>query len=328
MGEEQKKHSRSCAFCLYEVLLAHFAEAHENCGNLCAGCVILRVQLAVGAVHDAVGNRPLHCVYSVAAYACSIGEVIQRTARGRRTGIAVQHGDELLTGDVYFRVGAIGHAVGLRPLHALLVPRRAAGGVLACVASENGHQHTASGGRIRGERIAAGAVHQTLVGDVCNRIRKPVRLIYIRKCFSGRLLCDFYEYRRNRYLACGHGKCIFAVALIGDADGAALGIGNGQLVKLIAVIGLDRNRDRAALGGVLRADSDRAVLGCARRGDGIAGLAAAALDDGRRYVIATVCVCVSGFALTVNSPLNGSQFLAVTVNVCLPFSSAIGLAVS
>ena len=91
MGEKQKTHSRSCAFCLYKVLLAHFAETHENCGNLCAGCVILRVQFAVGAVDDAVLDCPLHCVYGVAAYACGIGEAIQRTVCSRRTGVAVQH---------------------------------------------------------------------------------------------------------------------------------------------------------------------------------------------------------------------------------------------
>ena len=73
--DKQKKHSRSCAFCLYEVLLAHLAETHEDCGNLCAGCVVLRVQLAIGAVDDAVRNGPLHRVYSVAAYACSVGEI-------------------------------------------------------------------------------------------------------------------------------------------------------------------------------------------------------------------------------------------------------------
>lgn len=97
MEKKQKKHSRSCAFCLYEVLLAHLAETHEDCGNLSAGCVVLRVQLAVGAVHDAVGNRPLHCVYSVAADSACIREVIQRTVSLRGTGVAIQHGNKLLT---------------------------------------------------------------------------------------------------------------------------------------------------------------------------------------------------------------------------------------
>ena len=105
--DKQKKHSRSCAFCLYEVLLAHLAEAHEDCGNLCAGCVILRVQLAVRAVDNAVGNRPLHCVYSVAADSACIREVIQRPVSIRRASVAVQHGNELLTGDVGIRVGII-----------------------------------------------------------------------------------------------------------------------------------------------------------------------------------------------------------------------------
>ena len=85
-------------------LLAHLAETHEDCGNLCAGCVILRIQLAVQAVDNAVRDRPLHRVYSVAIYACSVREAIQRTVSLRRTGVAVQHGNELLAGDVYGRV--------------------------------------------------------------------------------------------------------------------------------------------------------------------------------------------------------------------------------
>ena len=90
MEKKQKKHSRSCAFCLYEVLLAHLAEAHEDCGNLSAGCVILRVQLAVRAIDNAVGNCPLHCVYSVATDSACIREVIQRPVSIRRASVAVQ----------------------------------------------------------------------------------------------------------------------------------------------------------------------------------------------------------------------------------------------
>ena len=67
MEKKQKKHSQSCAFCLYEVLLAHLAETHEDCGNLCAGCVILRVQLAVRAVDNAVSYCPLHGIFMTLA---------------------------------------------------------------------------------------------------------------------------------------------------------------------------------------------------------------------------------------------------------------------
>ena len=90
MEKKQKKHSRSCAFCLYEVLLAHLAEAHEDCGNLCAGCVVLRVQLAVGAIDNAVSYCPLHCIFSVAADSACIREVIQRPVSIRRASVAVQ----------------------------------------------------------------------------------------------------------------------------------------------------------------------------------------------------------------------------------------------
>ena len=60
MEKKQKKHSRSCAFCLYEVLLAHLAEAHEDRGDLGAGGVRLRAQLAVRALNQALADGPLH----------------------------------------------------------------------------------------------------------------------------------------------------------------------------------------------------------------------------------------------------------------------------
>ena len=90
MEKKQKKHSRSCAFCLYEVLLAHLAETHEDCGNFCAGCVILRVQLAVRAVDNAVGNCPLHCICCIGADACRIREAVELAVCLRRTSVAVQ----------------------------------------------------------------------------------------------------------------------------------------------------------------------------------------------------------------------------------------------
>ena len=90
MEKKQKKHSRSCAFCLYEVLLAHLAEAHEDCGNLCAGCVILRVQLAVRAVDNAVRNRPLHCICCIGADGSCIREAVELAVCLRRAGVAVQ----------------------------------------------------------------------------------------------------------------------------------------------------------------------------------------------------------------------------------------------
>lgn len=40
---------------------------------------------------------PLHCVCSVAVYACGIGEAVELTVCLRRTGVAIQHGNELLT---------------------------------------------------------------------------------------------------------------------------------------------------------------------------------------------------------------------------------------
>ena len=252
MGEKQKKHSRSCAFCLYKVLLAHLAEAHQDCCDFRAGGVVLRIQLAVRTIHDAVGNRPLHCVYSVSADGRSVHEAGERPARRRGTGVAVQHGDELLAGDVGIRVDTVGYALSLRPVHALLVPGRAAGGVRACVARENRHQHTAGGGRGRRELVIADAVHQALVSDVLNRVSVPCgRSNVIKVVLRGLGVLNFAEGRGDRYLAVRHGEGVLVVRLLGDGNGLALCVGNRQLVELIACIRGDGYGNRIALFAVL-----------------------------------------------------------------------------
>ena len=111
MEEEQKKHSRSCAFCLYEVYLL-ISQKRMRIAATCARVALFcGFSLPVQAVDNAVRDRPLHRVYSVAIYACSVREAIQRTVSLRRTGVAVQHGNELLAGDVYGRVSAVGNAL-------------------------------------------------------------------------------------------------------------------------------------------------------------------------------------------------------------------------
>ena len=165
-------------------LLAHLAEAHEDCGNFCAGCVILRVQLAIRAIDNAVSYCPLHCIFSVAADACRVREVIQLTVCGWRTGVAVQHGDELLTGDVGVRVGAVGHTVGLGPIYASLILRRAASCIFASIASQNRHQHTTSGGCVRCKRGIRYTGEQTLCNSIFNRILCPMAFGIRKYCVS------------------------------------------------------------------------------------------------------------------------------------------------
>ena len=140
-------------------------------------------------------------------------------------------------GDVGVRVGAVGHALSLRPVHALLVPSSAAGGVLACVARENRHQHAAGGGVVRGELVIVGTVHQTLVGNILNRVSEPIGgSNVIKAVLRGLGILNFAEGRGDRYLAVRHGEGVLAVGLLGDVNGFALCVGNGQLVELIARI--------------------------------------------------------------------------------------------
>ena len=50
-----------------------------------------------------------------------------------------------------------------------------------------------------------------------------------------------------RYLAVRHGEGVLAVGLLGDVNGFALCVGNGQLVELIACIRGDGYGNRIAL---------------------------------------------------------------------------------
>ena len=237
-------------------LLNILAKTHKDCGNFRTGSVILRIELAVRAVDDTCAARPLHrgdCVLGNGRRV-RVGEDVGVLADGNVLaaclGITVQHGDELLTGDVRIRLSAVGNTVGLRPLHALLVPRVAAGGVLTCVTGDNGHEHAAGGGVRRGELAVAGAVHHALVGNVLNCIREPVRRRNIGEGLSARLLSGFVGLDvgyADRYLRSRHREGVNRVARRGGGNGLAGSVRNSQLIELIALVRGQGNLDLVAL---------------------------------------------------------------------------------
>ena len=103
----------------------------EHDGDLGAGGVVLGGQggPAVGADagDDAVADRPLHRRDRVGADCALVGEAVQRGGAGRRgTGVAVQDGRDLLTGDLAVRVEgrggrAVDDALAGRPEDRLIV---------------------------------------------------------------------------------------------------------------------------------------------------------------------------------------------------------------
>ena len=239
------------------------------------------LSLPFGAIDNAVGNCPLHCICCIGANGSCIREAVELAVCLRRAGIAVHHGNELLAGDVGVRVRTIGHALSLCPLHTLLVPGSAAGGVLACVACENRHQHCTGRGCARRKLVAARAAHQTLVGNVLDRVNIPVAGLDVRERLALGLtavVCN--EGRDNRYLALRHNEGELAVALVRHFDGIALCVGNRQLVELVAVLCLYGNSNRAALGSRGLVDRNRTVirLGSGNRGARAGGRAPPLLE--------------------------------------------------
>lgn len=113
---------------------------------------------------------------------------------------------------------------------------------------QNRHQHTAGGGRIRGELVIVGAVHQALVGDVLNRVSVPCgRSNVIKAVLRGLGGLNLAEGRRNCYFAVRHGEGVLIIALLRNRNRAALRVGDSQLFKLIACIRGDGYGNRIAL---------------------------------------------------------------------------------
>ena len=146
-----------------------FHEAHEDGRDLCAGGGALRVQLAVRALKEPFGDCPLHGLCRVSADLVRIGETGQGGGFAHVVAlllrVAVQDRCQLLTGDDARHVGAVRNAVVHGPLLACRVPRRTIR-VHALDTGEDRDDHAARRICVRGELVAARAVHETLVDHI------------------------------------------------------------------------------------------------------------------------------------------------------------------
>ena len=167
---QQAAYAASSTLNRHDLLFHQLAEAHEDRGNLGAGGIRLRPQLAVRDLNQALTDCPLHRGDDPRTDVGSVRKLRQILRERNRfetvlDRIAEQHCDELLARDRAGHIRAVGDFVLHRPALTSGVPRRASG-ALAVQTRQNGHDHAARGSRVRGELVLARAVHETLVDHI------------------------------------------------------------------------------------------------------------------------------------------------------------------
>ena len=167
---QQAAYAASSTLNRHDLLFHQLAEAHEDRGDLGAGGVRLRAQLAVRALDQALADGPLHRGDGPRTDVGSVrklGQILRERDcfEAVLDRIAEQHCDELLARDRAGHIRAVGDFVLHCPALTSGEPRRASG-VLAVQTRQNDHDHAARGIRVRGELVAARAVHETLVDHI------------------------------------------------------------------------------------------------------------------------------------------------------------------
>ena len=152
------------------LFVQELAEAHEDRGDLGAGGVRLRAELAVRALNQALADGPLHRGDGPRTDVGSVrklGQILRERDCFEAVfhGIAEEHRHKLLARDRTGHIRAVGDFVLHCPALTSGEPRRASG-VLAVQTRQNDHDHAARGIRVRGELVAARAVHETLVDHI------------------------------------------------------------------------------------------------------------------------------------------------------------------
>ena len=264
----------------------------EEGHRLSAGdCHIRTEVIAAGADGDTAGYRPDNSVIVVGV----LRYIIEAAAGSfRGTCRPPLEGDRLGTGHGSVRAegggaGAVGHAVGCRPEHRVIVPgalvhirkRIAAGGLRRTVsAPEEGH-HLSPGYRIaRAEGGDAGAVGHAVGCRPEHRVAVVVALMDVGERV-GHLFRALLEGDSDLYIGARHGEGVPVIARAGQFHLISFGVGDGESVKLVVRVRSDCEGHSGALVCRYEAAGYRTVCRVLY-GDAVSGRTAAATASGRR----------------------------------------------
>ena len=186
--------------------------ALDDGGELGAGGVVLRGELAVLAVDDAGLDSPLHGAGGVVIDLIGIRPIAQVLLGGSLASVAPGHGDELFAGDEACGVeravaAAVDDLLLCGPCDGITVPcihQIGEGGLgggsgLTGDAPQDHGSLRAGQIRLRFECRCRGAVHQSVVINVLNVRSKPVGVLHIRERAD---VCR----KRKRQHTCDHGN--------------------------------------------------------------------------------------------------------------------------
>ena len=254
---------------------------------------VLRQEAVVVTLEHTRVDRPAHRLECIGGDGIKVVELADRHAALRRVhplhlGEAVEHRHHLRTGADAIRTegrlcqtsddagtrrptdrfGIICALVHIRERHQVIHHRGASR------APEEGHDLGAGAGLVRCKEAIADAAGDTIlrrpldglvvIGIVWHVVEEVQNAVVLHKGYL------------DLYLAAGHGEGVFPVALVGELQIVAVLVGGRNGFQHIATVRRYRDGHGAALGGVLRANCHRTVLGLSGGGNGIAGRTAAA----------------------------------------------------
>ena len=170
---QQAAYAASSTLNRHDLLFHQLAEVHEDRGDLGAGGVCLRAEETVGTLDETLTDGPLHRGDGPRTDVGSVRK-LRQILRERDCfeavfhGVAEEHRHKLLARDRAGHIRAVGDFVLHCPALTSGVPRRASG-ALAVQTRQNGHDHAARRICVRGELVAARAVHEALVDHIIDR---------------------------------------------------------------------------------------------------------------------------------------------------------------
>ena len=171
-----------------------FCIAIQNYSQLGTDGAALGHQLGADTVDQARAAGPLHGLYrpradtGAVAIGCQAGILALADIVTLQLGITVQHGYQLLAGDIAVGIGTVGHAGDHGPVLTGQIPGIAAGGVHALQTGQCGPHHGPADAAVGIKCVVANTVHQFVLINIRHFFGEPVVGLHVgydalcRKC--------------------------------------------------------------------------------------------------------------------------------------------------